>query len=196
MNSGRHSPVLAAALLTLAGALAVAAGFVGVPGVLESPVRLDAKASELKTQLVERRSDNNEAQALSTHLPEVRRQIETIQQQFAAMDQIIPEAPDNGGFLDTLRKDAKVTGVTLLDAAAAAPVRREFYTEEPFHVRLQGRYDALTAFFQRVDNEDRLVSVTELSMNAPGTGKWASAGPPADARWDADCTLTIYFSQP
>jgi Tfp pilus assembly protein PilO len=73
-------------------------------------------------------------------------------------------------------------------------VQAENYTEMPFNLRLDGTYYGLLEFFDRLAREQRIVSVSGLSLGAPEGGGLGAFKVQAGETVGANCVLTTYFS--
>jgi hypothetical protein len=75
---------------------------------------------------------------------------------------------------------------------ALAP--KDIYTEMPFSLRLDGTYYGLLGFFDHLAHEQRIVSVSGLSLGSPeGGGMGAFKVYPGETV-GASCVLTTYFT--
>jgi type IV pilus assembly protein PilO len=76
---------------------------------------------------------------------------------------------------------------------------KEYYTEVPFEVDVDGPFYAVVNFFDRLQKLQRIVNVSHLAMGALKGGK---AGAKRAYTWSpnetvgASCMLTTYYSNP
>jgi Tfp pilus assembly protein PilO len=98
--------------------------------------------------------------------------------------------------------------VTNESAAAGVEVRRytpkdtstkEYYTEVPFEIDVDGPFYAVVNFFDRLQQVQRIINVGHLAM---GSLKGGKSGVKKSYTWSpnetvgASCVLTTYYSNP
>jgi type IV pilus assembly protein PilO len=94
--------------------------------------------------------------------------------------------------------EAMKAGIELRRYTAKPVASREFYTEVPFELELDGPYYAVLGFFDRVGKLERIVNVSGLLMSntkKPGDAKAKSTYQYApNESVVATCTATTFFS--
>src|SRR2546426_11537840 len=118
--------------------------------------------------------ENRELEPYRTKLAEIDRQLASLQQQLEIEKRIVPEEKEVDGFIRLLDAEAVKSGVELRRYTAQATGSKEFYTEVPFEVELDGPYYSMLNFFDRVSKLERIVNVNNLLV--------ASTRKPADAK--------------
>lgn len=174
---------------TLALAISCVAYVVGVPGLFAAPSDLETAKSNLSRSVPALRSKNDLLQqhppiltSKGAYSPDWARRVDNLEQQLDMMLRIVPEVRETKPFEESLRKDATAAGVRIRDIVVTAPVPREFYSEESFHVALDGDYDSISRWFARLAHEDRIADVTSFSLR-PGSGKMVAG----------ECVVRTYF---
>ena len=138
-------------------------------------------------KLEAKRKENAELEAYRPRLAEIERQLASLKQQLDIERRIVPDEKEVDGFM------------RMMDAEASKPLaQKEFYTEVPFDLELDGPYYSMLNFFDRVGKLERIVNVSGLLV--------ASTRKPADAKTKktyqyapnesvvATCTAITFFS--
>ncbi len=154
------------------------------------------KLEQLKAKTAE---NERLAKNYEPRLTEVNRRIELLKQQLEIQKRIVPDEKEAADFIHLLQERAAASGVEIrrytanLDSVAT----REFYTEVPYEVELDGPYYAVLDFFSRVGRMERIINVSSLKMG--GISSKASIGRRKYAYLPgetvvATCTATTFFS--
>ncbi|MGH9430479.1 MAG: type 4a pilus biogenesis protein PilO [Terriglobia bacterium] len=120
-------------------------------------------------------------------------QIADAQLQLKQLEDIVPDEPATDRFIRMIYDTAEATHVYLRDFAEENAVPRNYYTEEPFKLRVDGTYYAMLDFFSRLATGPRIVNVTSLSMGAPGGGGGSYKVQPGETL-GVNCVVTTFFS--
>jgi type IV pilus assembly protein PilO len=142
--------------------------------------------------------ENRELEPYKNKLAEIERQIASLEQQMEIEKRIVPEEKDVDDFMKMLDAEAAVSGVYLRRYTAQPVANKEFYTEVPFEIELDGSYYSMMNFFDRVSKLERIVNVSNLLV--------ANTKKPSDAKTKhtyqyapnesvvATCLATTFFS--
>jgi type IV pilus assembly protein PilO len=106
--------------------------------------------------------ENRELEPYRTKLAEIDRQLASLQQQLEIEKRIVPDEKEVDGFMKMLDGEAMKTGVELRRYTAKEASAKEFYTEVPFEVELDGPYYSMLNFFDHVAKLERIVNVSNL----------------------------------
>ena len=121
--------------------------------------------------------------------------IAQLEKQLDTLRSIVPEERATDDFMRMVFEDGRATEVNIRTFVPQAMEPKDIYTEMPFNVRLDGTYYGLLGFFARLANEQRIVSVSGLSLGSPeGGGMGAFKLHPGETV-GANCVLTTYFSR-
>ena len=111
---------------------------------------------------------------------------------------IVPDEKEVPGFMKMMDAEAAKAGVELRRYTAKPSESKDFYTELPFEVELDGPYYSMLNFFDNVGKLERIVNVSGLQV--------ATVKKPTDAKAKhtyqyqanesvvATCTATTFFS--
>jgi type IV pilus assembly protein PilO len=180
------------------GILAVVAAL--LTGVLYFTVFSSQQATNVTAQkaLDDKVRENAELDKYRTKLDDIERQLASLKQQLEIERHIVPDEKEVDNFMKMLDAEALRAGIELRRYTAKPSSNREFYTEVPFEVELDGPYYSTLNFFDRVSKLERIVNVSGLLV--------ASTKKPNDAKTKhtyqyapnesvvATCTATTFFS--
>ena len=151
-----------------------------------------------QTNLDAKLRENAELESYRPKLAEMERQVASLKQQLEIERKIVPDEKEVPGFMKMMNAEAARAGVELRRYTAKPAESREFYTELPFEVELDGPYYSMLNFFDNVGKLERIVNVSGLQV--------ATTKKPTDAKAKhtyqyapnesvvATCTATTFFS--
>jgi len=180
-------PVQGGIFALIAIILAGAVFYFLVLPVQETRDTLQAKIEKLKVENLRNRTVERERTEYLKRIAELQKQLETLKG-------IVPEEQATDDCLRMVFADAKAAGINIRTFIPQNLVRRDIYTEMPFNLRLDGTYYGLLAFFDHLAHEQRIVSVSGLTLGPPAGGGMGSFKVAADETVGANCVLTSYFS--
>ena len=153
-----------------------------------------ASQQKLDTKLRE----NAELEAYRPKLAEIERQLASLKQQLEIERRIVPDEKEVDGFMRMLSGEARKAGIEIRRYTAKPAASKEFYTEVPFEIELDGPYYSMLGFFDRVGKLERIVNVSGLlvaSTRKPSEAKAKKTYQYAPTETVvATCTTTTYFS--
>jgi type IV pilus assembly protein PilO len=151
-----------------------------------------------QTNLDAKLRENAELEAYRPKLAEIERQLASLKQQLEIERKIVPDEKEVDGFMKMMDAEAMKAGIELRRYTAKPLAAKDFYTELPFEMELDGPYYSMLNFFDRVGKLERIVNVSGLLV--------ASTKKPSDAKTKhtyqyapnesvvATCTATTFFS--
>jgi type IV pilus assembly protein PilO len=159
--------------LLLAAAIA-AGGYYGYPNVSTILEKNKVDAETLK-----KKKDENQLLAqYVTRLNDLDRQIASLKQQMDLQKRIVPDEKEADKFIILLQDTASSAGVALRKLEAKPAANKEYYTEVPYSIELDGPYYGVLSFFDKLGTQTRIVNVESLSMKSLSkSGKQFTYGP-------------------
>lgn len=142
--------------------------------------------------------ENAELEAYRPKLADIERQLVSLKQQLEIERRIVPDEKEADNFMRMLSAEARKSGIEIRRYTAKPTANREFFTEVPFEVELDGPYYSMLGFFDRVGKLERIVNVSGLLV--------ATTKKPSEAKAKkkyeyapgetvvATCTATTFFS--
>jgi type IV pilus assembly protein PilO len=143
-------------------------------------------------------AENHQLESYRPKLAEMDRQVASLKQQLDIERHIVPDEKDVDTLIKTLDSEALKAGIEIRRYTAKPLTERDFYTELPFELEMDGPYYSMLSFFDQVGKLERIINVSGLLM--------ASTKKPGDAKAKhtymyapnetivATCTATTFFS--
>lgn len=153
-----------------------------------------AAQAALETKLRE----NAELESYRPKLVDIERQLASLKQQLEIERKIVPDEKEVPGFMKMMNAEAMKAGIELRRYTAKPTAAKEYYTEVPFEVELDGPYYSMLNFFDKVGKLERIVNVSGLMV--------ANTKRPTEAKAKhtyqyapnesvvATCTATTFYS--
>jgi type IV pilus assembly protein PilO len=142
--------------------------------------------------------ENAELEAYRPKLADIERQLASLKQQLEIERRIVPDEKEVDNFMRMVSGEARKSGVEIRRYTARPYATKDFYTEVPFEVELDGPYYSMLGFFDRLGKVERIVNVSNLlvaSTRAPGAAKTKHTYQYAPSESVvATCLTTTYFS--
>src|SRR5947209_20474181 len=181
-----------------AGILFLAAAMVGAAyyyiyfnPMYQSKQQLDAKIKGKK-------AENETLKMFEPKLAEVNRNMAILQQQLEIQKRIVPEDKDADQFIKLLHDTAATSGIEIRRYTAMPVANKEFYSEVPFAIDIDGPYYSVLNFFQRVAELERIVNIGNMQMGNTKNGGAAkvknSYSYSPNETVLASCVATTFFS--
>jgi type IV pilus assembly protein PilO len=142
--------------------------------------------------------ENAELEKYRSKLDVIERQLASLKQQLEIERKIVPDDKEVDNFIKMMSAEALKAGIELRRYTAKPVATRDFYTELPFELELDGPYYSMLNFFDHVSKLERIVNVSGLMV--------ASTKKPSEAKAKntyqyapnesvvATCTATTFFS--
>jgi type IV pilus assembly protein PilO len=109
--------------------------------------------------------ENNELESYRPKLKDMERQVANLKQQLEIEARIVPDDKQVDNFIETLDSEALKAGVELRRYTAKPVTAKEYYSELPFDMELDGRYYDMLQFFDRVGKLERIVNISGLLVS-------------------------------
>ena len=109
--------------------------------------------------------ENNELESYRPKLKDIERQLANLKQQLEIERRIVPDEKAVDGFIEMLDSEAQKAGVELRRYTAKPVVAKEYYSELPFDMELDGPYYSMLNFFDRVGQLERMVNISGLLVS-------------------------------
>src|SRR5260221_2352746 len=113
-----------------------------------------------------------------TKLGDMDRQIASLKQQMELQKRIVPDEKEADKFIILLQDMASSSGIALRKLEAKPAATKEYYTEVPYAIELDGPYYGVLTFFDKLATQTRIGNVESLGMKSLAkTGKPFTYGP-------------------
>lgn len=120
----------------------------------------DKAQHDLNTKLQE----NAELERYRPKLAEIERQVASLKQQLDIERRIVPDDKEVDGFIKMLDAEARKAGIEIRSYTANPVTARDYYSEVPFQLELDGPYYSVLGFFDQVSKLERIVDISGLQV--------------------------------
>ena len=121
--------------------------------------------------------ENTELKQYETKLGDLDRQIVQLKAQMEYQKQIVPDEKEADNFIILLQEQASNTGINLRKIEAKPPSNKEFYTEVPFGIQIDGPFYGVMSYFEKLAGQTRIVNVSDMQMKTTAKQSQFPLGP-------------------
>lgn len=158
----------------------------------------DQNEADAKT-LAGKQAEIAQLQPYQNKLAELNRSVDALKQQLELQKHIVPDEKEVAGFIKMMQAEAQKSNIEIRRYTASPIANKEFYSEAPFLIDIDGPYFAVLDFFQRVSKMERIINISNLTM--------ASVSKPTGAKLKktykyepnetvvVNCVATAFFSR-
>jgi len=130
-------------------------------------VNLDIKNK--RAELAVLQEEINKGRAAERKLSQFREEVKRLELELAKLLQILPSKRNTEELIKRIETLTRQGDFSLLKFTPGDFVPKEFYSEWPIDIELQGTYHNLALFFDRMSRFSRIINVEELKILALGT---------------------------
>jgi type IV pilus assembly protein PilO len=118
--------------------------------------------AQVQQKLNAKLRENAELESYRPKLKDMERQVANLKQQLEIERRIVPDEKEVDNFIKMLDAEAVKTGIEIRRYTAKPVTTREYYSEVPFEVELDGPYYSVLSFFDHVGKLERIVNISDL----------------------------------
>lgn len=159
---------------------------------------MDDQNTQNQVLLDQKKADNERLRQYERDLPGLERQIASLQQQLDIQKTIVPDEKETPAFMHLMQDTASSSGIEIRRYTPKPAVNREFYTEVPYDMDIDGPYYSVVGFFEKVAKLQRIINVSDLQIAGVkhgGDAKVKATYPYSpNESVVANCTTTTFFS--
>ena len=131
----------------------------------------DANTTE-QTALTSKVAENAQLEQYRPKLADMERQLANLKQQLEIERKIVPDDKEVEQFIKMVDGEAVKAGIEIRRYTAKPVSSKDFYSEMPFELEIDGPYYGVLNFFDRLGKTERIVNVSSLLMaNTKKTGE-------------------------
>ncbi|MDO9043545.1 MAG: type 4a pilus biogenesis protein PilO [Desulfocapsaceae bacterium] len=168
--------------------LAGAAAVLILPLILFFFVLYLPKSKEIETLIQQKNTATQELQKArdtAATLNKHKAEMATIEEQFSETAVLFPKEMEIPRLLTDISAEGQSAGLEFLTFKPLAAVPKDFYSEIPISIKVNGPYHNMGSFLDHVSKLARIVSVSNVKMSAPKKSE-------GEMFLDSDCTLITY----
>lgn len=125
-----------------------------------------AQLDRMEKQLAGLQQKIQEGRAAKAKLPQFREEVRRLELELEKLLRILPARRNTPELLRRIRQLTEQGNFDLLKFTPGNFVDREFYSEWPINVRLNGNYHNLALFFDRISRFSRIINIENLKIAA------------------------------
>lgn len=133
----------------------------------EELARMDRRLTDLQAQI-------QKGRAAKEKLPQFREEVRRAELELEKLLRILPARRNTPELLRRIRQLTEQGNFTLLRFRPGNFVERDFYSEWPIQISLQGSYHNLAMFFDRISRFSRIINIDNLKIAALRSGAGAN----------------------
>jgi type IV pilus assembly protein PilO len=153
---------------------------------------------QAQQQLDTKLHENAELEAYRPRLAEMERQLASLKQQLEIERRIVPDEKQADDFIRAIMAEAMKAGIEVRRFTSRPVSTKDFYSELPFELEVDGPYYSMLNFFDRVGKLERIVNVSNLlvaTTRKPSEAKTRKVYQYAPGESVvATCVATTFFS--
>ena len=120
-------------------------------------------------QLAELQKQIRALEATANRLPEFQREVQALEARLETLKRILPPQKEMPDLMRRVQYLAAQSSLAIRRFTPAPIAQRDFYTEVPVNLDVEGTYHNLGAFFDRISRMSRLVNIGNVKIKAQGT---------------------------
>lgn len=138
-----------------------------------------AELTQREERLAQIESRNRTAEARSTNLDELRRELARYERQLEALRELVPGESEVARLYETIATESQTLGLELVQVTPTAASRDsgQYYMQQSWQMRVEGAFHDVGRFLTRVASLNRIVRPSVQSIEVEGgTGSGAGGG--------------------
>lgn len=149
-----------------------------------NPLHSEISAIQMENESL--RAEIAAGQALSLQLNELRKSVEDQRAKLSDLRAILPESKETAEIIRQVETLAKDSNLQIMSFTPRGTVNNVFYEDWPIAIALEGNYDNLGNFFQKISEFTRLINVDNIKIATLKEGASRSR------TLSATCTATTF----
>ncbi len=139
--------------------LGLAAGiyFVYLQGML-------SERNALKTEVTKLEKSVAQASAFASQLARYKQEVTELSERLRTLRRILPEQKETPVVLRSVQEMASTSNLKIRKFDPQPLVPRDFYTDWPISMEIEGSYNSLGQFFEKVGRATRIINVQNISL--------------------------------
>jgi type IV pilus assembly protein PilO len=143
--------------------------------------------ADLQSQYESVSRDLERARLTVGNLPKLEREYEYLHKQWTVAQSLLPRDNEMADLLRTISAAGQQSGLEWVKFQPETPLVRDYYTENPIFIEVEGGYHQVGTFLGQISNLSRIVNVRDLKMVGVKPEKQAEP----EVRHTVDATMRI-----
>ncbi len=152
---------------------------------------LQAEVQKYRQEVRQLEAEIQAGEAVRGKLADLKRAVQEQEARLAHLREVLPETKETAEIILQIQETAVKSGLKITSFAPKATVNNDFYEDWPIQLTLEGSYNSLGSFFERLSGFTRIINVGELQVKA------VEKEPNRNRTLTAACTATTFvYAQP
>ena len=126
--------------------------------------------------------------AIESRLQRFREELAQLEERLAVLQNILPTEKETPTILKSVQQMAASSNLKITKFTPQPVIPRAFYSDWPIQIEVEGNYDGLGRFFEKISQATRIVNVESISI----TGLDSEREMNATRTLNANCTATTF----
>lgn len=128
---------------------------------------LEEQVAEKSTAVAKLETQVNEKQQVVANLPRIQAEVGRLKVELSKAMLELPDEAEIERLLESIADKAKDSGLDVKSFKTKPEISRDFYAEKPMEIEVAGGYHQIASFFDEVGHLDRIVNLSNLSLQRP-----------------------------
>jgi type IV pilus assembly protein PilO len=146
---------------------------------METKSALQAEVTQLETSTAQ-------AKAIEMQLARFDQELKKLDERLLVLRAILPDQKETPEVLRSVQQMAASSNLRIIKFQPQAVIAKTFYDDWPIQIEVQGHYDALGLFFEKVSQATRILNVENIAI------KGLDGSTDAQKTLQAVCTATTF----
>jgi len=125
--------------------------------------------------------------AIESQLNKFKQELVQLEDRLAVLQSILPAQKETPTVLRSVQQMAASSNLKIVKFTPQPVVPREFYSDWPIQIEVEGNYDGLGTFFEKVSQATRIIDVDSITINGA-----ADQSAEKGRTLTANCTATTF----
>jgi len=141
----------------------------------------------IQTEIAKLEKSVAQGTAIESQLNKFKQELAQLEDRLAVLKSILPAQKETPTVLRSVQQMAASSNLKINKFTPQPVVPREFYSDWPIQIEVEGTYDGLGAFFEKVSQATRIIDVDSITIN--GADQQATE---RGRTLSANCTATTF----
>ncbi len=153
---------------------------------------------ELDAAVKKLQADNDTVRPIEQKFRQIKVENEQLEQQLANLKTVVPDEKETDSFIRMVEEAGTVSGVEIRRFTARPLAVKDFYSEMPFEMDVDGTYNSVMQFFDKMGKLPRIINISNLALgpvtaSAKGVRRRYAYAP--NETIVGSCVATTFFSR-
>ncbi|MDA2928345.1 type 4a pilus biogenesis protein PilO [Acidobacteria bacterium AH-259-O06] len=127
---------------------------------------MGGRVEELEADIKELTVKVEKGQEIEAQLPQFQQEVQELEQRLAQRKQALPDQKETAEIVRRVEELAVESNLDIRSFTPQATVNKDFYEDWPIRISLEGNYNNLGLFFQKVAQFERIINVDDIQIRA------------------------------